>query len=96
MVGGEGREEGRRPGWAQPAHPGVGGDCVYTVKTVKLYGPVRKAKAVVDYLVFFLLCKHIMVIPGRPAPKNRPQLENGLDAVSPQTNKEARVHLSQQ
>lgn len=70
-------------------------DCVYTVRTVKLYGPVCKAKTVVDYLVFFLLCKHIMVIPGRPAPNNRPQPENGLDAVSPQTNKETRVHLSQ-
>lgn len=76
-------------------HPGVEGDGVDTVRTVKLYGAVGKAKTVVDYLVFILLCQHIMVIAGQPAPNNPPQPENGLDAVSPQTNKDTRVHISQ-
>lgn len=73
----------------------MGGDGVYIVTTVKLYGPVRKAKTVVNYPVFILLCKHMMVIPGQPAPNYPLQPENGLDAVSPQTNKDTIVHISQ-
>lgn len=73
----------------------MGGDGVYTVRTVKLYGAARKAKTVVNYLVFILLCKHIMVIPGQPLPNDPPQQENGLDAVSLQTNKDSIVHISQ-
>lgn len=92
MRGGAGGGAGSRKSLSLLTHPGVEGDGVYTVRTVKLYGPVRKVKTVVDYLVFIFLCKHIMVVSGQQAPNNPPQTENGLDAVSLQTNKDTKVH----